>query len=102
MEKTLFPITMEKHIVFCAVAAVFFLLQFIRTKRIYQLILAIAVPVSLLIYIAPENETLFYGVGIAEAVLLVLAFVLNIVQSRRDAKAEKLKQAALPAAGSEG
>ena len=90
MEKTLFPITMEKHIVFCAIAAVFFLLQFIRTKRIYQLILAIAVPVSLLIYIAPENETLFYGVGIAEAVLLVLAFILNIVQSRRDAKAEKL------------
>ena len=102
MEKTLFPITMEKHIVFCAIAAVFFLLQFIRTKRIYQLILAIAVPVSLLIYIAPENETLFYGVGIAEAVMLVLAFILNIVQSRRDAKAEKLKQAALSAAGSEG
>ena len=48
MEKTLFPISMEKHIVFCAIAAVFFLLQFIRTKRIYQLILAIAVPVSLL------------------------------------------------------
>ena len=66
------------------------------------MILAIAVPVSLLIYLAPENETLFYGVGIAEAVLLVLAFILNIVQSRRDAKAEKLKQSALPTAGAEG
>ena len=94
MEKTLFPITMDKHIVFCAVAAVFFLLQVIRTKRIYQLILTIAVPLSLLIYIAPENETLFYGVGIAEAVLLALAFILNIVQNARDKKAEKLKQAA--------
>ncbi len=98
MEKTLFPITMDKHIVFCAVAAVFFLLQFIRTKRIYQLILAIAVPLSLLIYIAPENETLFYGVGIGEAVLLALAFILNIVQNAREKKAEKLKSAA----GAEG
>ena len=101
MEKTLFPITMEKHIIFCAVAAVFFLLQFIRTKRIYQLILAIAVPISLLIYIAPENETLFYGVGIAEAALLLLAFILNIVQNARDKKAEKLKQDAA-AVGAEG
>ena len=94
MEKTLFPITMDKHIIFCAVAAVFFLLQFIRTKRIYQLILAIAIPLSLLIYIAPENEMLFYGVGIGEAVLLVLAFILNLVQNARDKKAEKLKAAA--------
>ena len=101
MNKTLFPITMEKHIVFCAVATVFFLLQFIRTKRIYQLILAVAVPLSLVIYIAPDNKTLFYGVGITEAVLLVLAFLLNIIQSSRDKKAEKLKQAAAPAAGAE-
>lgn len=98
MEKTLFPITMDKHIIFCAVAAVFFLLQFIRTKRIYQLILAIAIPLSLLIYLAPENEMLFYGVGIAEAVLLVLAFILNLVQNAREKKAEKLKAAA----GAEG
>ena len=93
MNKTLFPITMEKHMIFCAVATVFFLLQFIRTKRIYQLILAIAVPLSLVVYAAPENTTVFYGVGIAEAVLLALAFILNIVQNARDKKAEKLKQA---------
>lgn len=99
MDKTLFPITMEKHIIFCAVATVFFLLQFIRTKRIYQLILAIAVPLSLVVYAAPENTTVFYGVGIAEAVLLVLAFITNLVQNSRDKKAEKLKQAA---AGAEG
>ena len=87
-EKSLFPITMEKHIIFCAVAALFFVLQFIRTKRIYQLVLAIAIPASLLIYIQPENKTLFYGVGIGEAVLLVLAFILSIVQNRKDKKRE--------------
>ncbi|MBR5722198.1 MAG: hypothetical protein IKX57_01105, partial [Oscillospiraceae bacterium] len=96
---TLFPITMEKHIIFCAVATVFFLLQFIRTKRIYQLILAIAVPLSLVVYVAPENTTVFYGVGIAEAALLLLAFILSIVQNSRDKKAEKLKQAATGAEG---
>ncbi|MBR6717152.1 MAG: hypothetical protein IKI77_02275 [Oscillospiraceae bacterium] len=89
MERTLFTISMEKHIIFCIIAVVFFLLQFLRTKRLYQLILAIAVPVSMVIYLAPENDTVFYGVGIAEAVLLVLAFFANIIQNRKAAKAEK-------------
>ena len=91
MESTLFPISMEKHIIFCVIAALFFLLQFIRTKQWYQLVMAIAVPLSLLIYIDEENTALFYAVGILEAVLLCGALVLYIVQSRRQNKEDAAK-----------
>lgn len=102
METNLFTIGMEKHIIFTSVACVFFLLQFLRTKRWYQLILAAAIPASLLIYFQPENQTLFYGVGIAEAVMLVLAFVVNLVQSAKAKKEEKAgKNASGTPAGSE-
>ncbi len=97
METSLFPVSMEKHIIFAVIAAVFFLLQFVRTKQWYQLVMAAAIPLSLLIYIDTENMTLFYGVGILEAVLLCTALVLNIVQSRRQSKAEKAAKAAAEA-----
>jgi TRAP-type C4-dicarboxylate transport system permease small subunit len=105
MELNVFPIELKKHIIFCVVASIFFLLQFIRTKHWYQLVMAAAVPLSLLIYIDPENNYIFYGVGVMEGVLLLLALVLNIIQSRKEAKAEKLKNNAAPetpAANTEG
>lgn len=100
METSLLPISMNKHIVFACVAAVFFLLQFIRTKQWYQLIMAAAIPLSLLIYIDEENMTLFYGVGILEAVLLCSALVMNIVQSHKQNQAEKAAEEAKKAAES--
>lgn len=83
---SIYPISMEKHIIFVIFASVFFLLQFIRTKRWYQLILAAAFPISLLIYVDESNHTFFYGVGITEFVLLCAAMVANIAQSRKDKK----------------
>lgn len=94
MESTLFPVSADKHIIFCIIATILFLLQFVRTKRWYQLLMAIAVPCSLLIYINPENEYIYYGIGVMEGVMLLAALVLNIVQSYRIAKAEKQKKAA--------
>ena len=79
MDTNLFPIGMEKHIVFVIIATIFFILQFIRTKRWYQLVMAAAFCISMMIYIAPKNKTFFYGIGITEAVLLFTALVLNIV-----------------------
>lgn len=88
---SLFPISFTKHMVFTCIATVFFVLQFLRTKRWYQLVLAVAVPISLLIYAAPENTVLFYTVGILEAVLLCGALALSIVQSRLEKKKESAK-----------
>ena len=47
LEINVFPISFEKHVGFCIIAAVFFLLQFVRTKRWYQLVLAAAIPLSI-------------------------------------------------------
>ena len=104
MEPTIFPIGQDKHLIFCILATLLFVLQFARTKRWYQLVMAIAIPASMLIYVQPENKTIYYAVGILEAVLLLLAMVLNIVQSAKTAKAEKMAKAeaeAKPAAETE-
>lgn len=98
MEPMIFPISQDKHLIFCIIATVLFLLQFIRTKRWYQLVMALAIPASLLIYVQPENKTLYYGVGVLEAFLLLLALILNIVQSAKIAKAEKKAKAEADAA----
>ena len=94
MELNVFPIGLNKHIIFCVIASIFFLLQFIRTKHWYQLVMAIAVPISLLIYIDHDNPYIFYGVGVVEGVLLLLALVLNIIQTSKEEKAERAKNAA--------
>lgn len=97
MDITVFPISMEKHIIFSVIASAFFLLQFGRTKRWYQLVMAFAIPASLVIYMNPANDMLFYGVGIGEGVLLLLALILNIVQSCKIAAAKKAKKKAAAA-----
>ena len=100
MNTNLFPIGVEKHIIFVVIATAFFILQFVRTKRWYQLVMATAFCVSLLLYTAPDNKAVFYGIGITEAVLLLAALVLNIIQSVRISRAEKAKKAAEEAAES--
>lgn len=97
-ETTLFPIGSTRHTVFCVIVSIFFVLQFLRTKRWYQLIMAVAVAFSMIVYIAPENKTLFYTVGIIELILLLAALVVGVVQGRKIAKAEKAAEEAKKAA----
>ena len=97
-ETTLFPIGSTRHTVFCVIVSIFFVFQFFRTKRWYQLIMAIAVAFSMIVYIAPENKTLFYTVGVIELILLLAALVVGIVQGRKIAKAEKAAEEAKKAA----
>ncbi len=101
MNTNLFPIGVEKHIIFVVIATAFFIMQFVRTKRWYQLVMATAFCISLLIYTAPDNKAVFYGIGITEAVLLFASLVLNIVQSVRISRAEKAKKAAEETAADE-
>lgn len=90
MDASTFPISFTYHLIFCIVAGVFFLIQFIRLRRPYQLILAVAIPASLLIYVGdPSNKTWFHTVGMFEVVLLLGAVVLSIVGR---ARAKKLEQ----------
>lgn len=99
MDTNIFPITQERHIIFVIIACIFFILQFVRTKHVYQLIVAAAIPLSLLIYLDPANQVLFYGTGILEAVLLLAALIASIVQSRMAARKAKQSDAPKPAEG---
>lgn len=95
MNATTFPISLTWHVVFCALACIFFVVQYVRTKKSYQLILAIGIPASLIIYISPENSSLFISVGIFEAVLLAGAVVFAFLERSRR-KQEKEDTTPLP------
>lgn len=92
MSVNVFSMSLQSHMIFCGVAVAFFILQFVRTKRVYELILAVAVLASLLVYVTGESTALFYAVGVLEGVLLIAALIASIVQDR----AEKKKQPAAP------
>ncbi len=86
MDASTFPIPFWYHLVFALVASAFFLAQFIRVRRPYQLILMIAMLSSLLIYVCDvSNKSWFHTVGIFEFVLLLGAAVMSI-QDRTNRK----------------
>ena len=49
-------------------------LQFIRYRKSHHLILAIAVPCTLLLYLW-DNPVFFYSMGVAEATAVILALI---------------------------
>lgn len=77
-QTNLFPFPFKTHIIFCFIAVVFFIMQFFREGKPYQAIMGVAIPFSLVIWLS-DSRTLFYAVGITEAVLLLLAFVTAII-----------------------
>ena len=91
MDATTFPLPLAYHIVLCVLGCVFFLAQFIRLKKPYQLMMAIAMPASLLIYIQPESRTLFYTIGLLVA-LDLLALVISLIQRFRHPQEKKSDQ----------
>lgn len=79
MDASTFPISFTYHLIFCLIAGAFFVVQFIRLRRPYQLLLAVGIVASLLIYVGGEhNKVWFHTVGIFELVLLLGAIVLSI------------------------
>ena len=97
MDATTFPISLTWHLVFSILACVFFIVQYVRTKKSYHLLMAIGIPASLCIYIQPENSSLFYAVGSFEAVLLlgagVFAFIERSHRKQEIADTEPLPEA---------
>lgn len=81
MNGNVFPLPFATHLIFTVIAAVFFLVQFARLRYKYQIVMAAAVVSTLLIY-ANDSKTWFYGMGILELGLLLLALVLSIVEKR--------------------
>lgn len=90
-QTNLFPFPFKFHLVFSILAFVFFVFMFIRERRIYQAILAIAIPLSLCLWIS-ESKTLFQVIGIAELVLILAAFISSIAQKKKTAPEEAAKK----------
>ena len=95
MKTTVFPLPFQSHLIFCVIATIFFVIQFIRLRRAYQLIFAVAVPATLLLYIN-DSQTWFYGIGIFELVMLLLAVVtvcIDHLRAKQKAPADKPDEA---------
>lgn len=92
MDATTFPLPFAYHLVLCVLGCVFFVAQFIRLKKPYQLMMAIAMPASLLIYLQPESRTLFYTIGLLIALDLLAALAISIIQRFRHPKEPKAEQ----------
>lgn len=79
MSSNVFPLPLSAHIVFVVIAFLFFIIQFVRTKYKYELVLAAAVVCTMLIY-TNDSKTLFFGAGMIELGLILIALVLAIVE----------------------
>ena len=92
MDNSLFPIRMGMHIFLGMLALLVFGLQFIRYRKSHHLVLAIALPCTLLPYLT-DNINFFYGVGVAEFIALILSFILSVtVDKNKNSKSAELKQ----------
>jgi len=94
VDNALFPIRMGMHIVLGLLALLVFGLQFIRYRKSHHLVLAIALPCTLLPYLW-NNMSFFYGVGIAEFIALILSFILSLTVDRNkesDTKSPKQEE----------
>ncbi len=74
---TIFPFPFELHLALAVISLIFFSYRFAVQKKPFQLIFAVAVPLSLLLWVS-NNKTLFYTIGIIELILLLIAFFTSI------------------------
>lgn len=81
-QPSLFPFPLGLYAIFCIVATAFFIFRFVKEKAPYQIIMAVAVPLSLLIGTA-SSKTFFYFIGIVELLLLISALAATIICKKK-------------------
>ncbi|MBQ8297327.1 MAG: hypothetical protein IJX77_06050 [Ruminococcus sp.] len=79
----LFPFPFNVHLIFACLGLVFFMIMYSREKKPYQLIMGIAIPFSLVLWLS-DSKTLFYFVGAAEVLMLAAAFVSTFIWKKKD------------------
>jgi hypothetical protein len=75
---SIFPFGFTMHISLVIISVIFFAYRFAVQKKPFQLIFAIAPPISLLLWVS-ENKTLFYTVGLIEFILIFAALISTFV-----------------------
>lgn len=92
---SIFPFPEWMHYPFIIIGFLFFIISFAKQKRPYQLIFAIAIPLTIVLKFLTEKErTLFYIIGAIEAVLVLLAIITSIIfrPKKDEAKAAEAKK----------
>lgn len=79
----LFPFPFGLHLIFCTIALIFFGWRFSVQKKPFQLIFAIAVPLSLAIWLN-DSKNWFYIIGLTELILILAAFVSCFIFKGKD------------------
>lgn len=82
IQPNLFPFPFQHHLIFCCIAMVFFVYLYVKYRKPHQLVMAIAIPLTLALWIS-ESRMLFYAIGIIEVLMLITAFVLSIIHKKK-------------------
>lgn len=75
---SIFPFGFTMHLALVIISVIFFSYRFAVQKKPFQLIFAIAPPISLALWIS-ENKNLFYTVGAIEFVLILAALISTFI-----------------------
>lgn len=86
----IFPFPLPFHVIFSIVGALFFLIQYARKKYVYMLLVAFAIPSTLLVYFCTDKLS-FTLLGLEELILLILIFVFS-AKSKKLEEAQKAKE----------
>lgn len=85
-----FPLAFTPHLIFCIFGALFFVFQYARQRKAYQITTAIAIAATLLLYVG-DYTVMRPAVGIIELVLVILIFVLMFLASKKEKALEQSK-----------
>lgn len=84
----LFPFPLWLHLSIGIFGFFFMGARFIKQKKPFQLVYAVAIPFSMTIWLS-DSRSWFYTLGAIELVLIVLAMILGVCFSKTAAEPEK-------------
>lgn len=90
----LVPLPLPAHIIFCIVGTLYFGFRYYQKNYLYYLLLAVAIPSTLLIYMSNERWY-FIALAIEEFILAVMIFV-NMRKVEKQKKTEEKAAETVP------
>lgn len=90
MDNNIFPLPFYIHLAFICIAFIIFIFQYSRKKRNYQLIMAIAFPITFLLYLN-TGKIWHYSICIIELTLLIGAIV-SVILDKKKLKSQKAEE----------
>lgn len=83
------PIPFKYHAIFCILATIILIFQFIRRNRICYLFFTLAVDATLVSHYALGHEEIMYGLAAFEVLMLAMCIVDICISSKKRKELEK-------------